>query len=88
MKIRTLILICMIVCSGCAVHLGPATGHADGRLECRGVDWVLGDASSCGTEGGEISRPAVELLKAVFMIARSLFPGGFLGSLIGGAPEE
>ena len=68
---------------GCAIHIGPERIHEDGTTECRGITIAVGDAASCGTQGGKLSEEFTEMIKWVAILARSLMPGGFYPS-----PEE
>ncbi len=68
---------------GCAVHIGPERVLADGTTECHGITLAIGDAASCGTQGGKLSEEFAGMIRWIAILARSLLPGGFYPS-----PEE
>ncbi len=69
-------LVILLVSGGCATHIGPETVHPDGTHECSGFSFAIGDAGSCGTRGGTVSKEFVALLNGIARLARSLMPGG------------
>ena len=66
----------MATVMGCATHVGPATVHPDGTMECQGVTLAIGEACSCGTCGGTLSGEFVALIQSIAQLARSVLPGG------------